>query len=251
MRAAMDRATRFHALANPLVPIRCEIAGPSVAWLFPPRHALMPGELDEALYRVLIEMQMTIHQTLARDVMGPWCVPDFVGVTWPEPPGALAWAATFGSCPSFGAQRCELRYPAAWLDRAPQMANAVAAAQTSRECARLLESLKGADSVAERVCRELTRVPGQFPDLEALASTFCVTSRTLRRHLQAEGTSYAELLARVRRALAEDYLRATRMNVDDIAAALAFSDGRSFRQAFVRWTGHSPSDFRRTAARHA
>ena len=249
MRAAMDRATRFHALANPLVPIRCERAGPAVAWLFPERHELLLGDLDEPLYRVLIELQMTIHQTLARDVMGPWCVPDFVGVSWPEPPGARAWAATFGCCPAFGAARCELRYPAAWLDRAPQLANAVTAAQTSRECARLLASLRGDGSMAQRVYRELTRVPGQFPDLEAVATRFCVTSRTLRRHLQAEGTSYAELLTRVRRALAEDYLRGTRMSVDDIAAALAFSDGRSFRHAFVRWTGHSPSDFRRAATR--
>ena len=68
------------------------------------------------------------------------------------------------------------------------------------------------------------------------------------RRLQAEGTSYADMLTRVRRALAEDYLRGTRMSVDDIAAALAFSDGRSFRQAFARWTGCSPSEFRRAPA---
>ena len=42
------------------------------------------------------------------------------------------------------------------------------------------------------------------------------------------------------------------MTIDDIAAALSFSDARSFRHAFARWTGCSPSDWRRSGgAAHA
>lgn len=248
MREAMERATRFHALANPLVPIRGVIDAEGVAWQFPARHELLLPDLDEPLYRLLIELQMATHHTLARDVMGPWCRPEFVGVAWPAPHDADAWAATFDAPAQFGQPRCELRYPAAWLGRAPQLANAITAAQTSRECARLVEALDGGASVARRVYRELMRTPGRFPGIESIAAAMGMTGRTLRRHLVAEGTSYADLLTRVRRALAEDYLRGTRMSVDDIAAALAFSDGRSFRQAFQRWTGRSPSDFRRAGA---
>jgi len=32
---------------------------------------------------------------------------------------------------------------------------------------------------------------------------------------------------------------------DDVAAALDYSDGRSFRRAFERWTGETPANFRR------
>lgn len=251
MRAVMECGTRFHALANPLVPIRGVIDGDSVAWHFPARHELMLPELDERLYRLLIELQMATHHTLSQDVMGPWCRPSFVGVAWAAPADADTWADTFGCTPRFGQPRCELRYPADWLERPPQLANPITAAQTSRECARLLESLEGGASIARRVYRELMRTPGRFPGIESIASTLCMTGRTLRRRLQAEGTSYADMLTRVRRALAEDYLRGTRMSIDDIAAALAFSDGRSFRQAFQRWTGRSPSDFRRAPARDA
>lgn len=248
LEAALERATRFHALANPLVPIRGVIDAEGVAWQFPARHELLLPDLDEPLYRLLIELRMATHHTLARDVMGPWCRPEFVGVAWPAPHDAGAWAATFDAPAQFGQPRCELRYPAAWLGRAPQLANAITAAQTSRECARLVEALDGGASVARRVYRELMRTPGRFPGIESIAAAMGMTGRTLRRHLVAEGTSYADLLTRVRRALAEDYLRGTRMSVDDIAAALAFSDGRSFRQAFQRWTGRSPSDFRRAGA---
>ena len=251
MRAAMERATRFHALANPLVPIRGVVGTDSVAWQFPARHELMLPELDDRLYRVLIELQMTTHHTLSQDVMGTWCHPAFVGLSWPRPAesGEVdAWAACFGVAASFAQPRCELSYPAAWLERTPQLANVITAAQTSRECARLLGSLEGGASLARRVYRELMHTPGRFPGIESIAATLGMTSRTLRRRLQAEGTSYADMLTRVRRALAEDYLRGTRMSVDDIAAALAFSDGRSFRQAFARWTGCSPSEFRRAPA---
>ncbi|HOB94601.1 MAG TPA: AraC family transcriptional regulator [Aquabacterium sp.] len=252
MRAAMDRALRFHALANPLVPIRITSSEGMVSWQCPARHALLLPDLDERLYRLLIELQLATHHQLAQDVMGAWCQPTEVTLAWPAPDDAATWAAAFGVAPRFGAEHCELRYPAAWLDRAPHLANAVTAAQTSRECARLLESLEGGASVARRVYRELMRTPGPFPGIEAVAESLHMTGRTLRRHLSAEGTSYLDLLARVRRALAEDYLRATRMTIDDIAAALSFSDARSFRHAFARWTGCSPSDWRRSGgAAHA
>ena len=251
MRAVMDRALRFHALANPLVPIRTGWVGDAVSWQFPARHELMLPELDDRLYRLLIELQMATHLQLGRDVMGPWFQPVHVGVPWAAPADAATWAAAFGCAPTFGTARGELHYPAALLDRAPQLANAITAAQTSRECARLLESLEGGASIARRVYRELVRTPGRFPGIESIAESLNMTGRTLRRHLQAEGTSYGDLLNRVRRALAEDYLRGTRMTVDDIAAALAFSDARSFRSAFLRWTGSSPSVWRRAGAEPA
>jgi AraC-like DNA-binding protein len=251
MQAVMDRALRFHALANPLVPIRAGWVDDAAWWQFPSRHELMLPELDERLYRLLIELQMATHVQLGRDVMGPWFQPMHVGVPWPAPADAGTWAAAFGCEPTFGAARGDIRYPAAWHDRAPQLANEITAAQTSRECARLLESLEGGPSLARRVYRELMRSPGRFPGIESIAESLHMTGRTLRRHLQTEGTSYADLLTRVRRALAEDYLRSTRMTIDDIAAALAFSDARSFRSAFLRWTGSSPSLWRQASAEPA
>jgi AraC-like DNA-binding protein len=73
-----------------------------------------------------------------------------------------------------------------------------------------------------------------------------MTSRTLRRKLEAEGTSYSILLAKVRQALAEDYLKTTLLSTEDIAAALGFSDTASFRHAVKRWTGLTPVNFRGT-----
>ena len=81
-------------------------------------------------------------------------------------------------------------------------------------------------------------------DLEQIAESLYMTSRTLRRKLDAEGTSYSELLTRLRKALAIDYLRTTMLSTEDIALKLGFSDAVGFRHAFKRWTGKTPGDFR-------
>jgi len=70
------------------------------------------------------------------------------------------------------------------------------------------------------------------------------SSRTLRRKLEAEGSSYSGLLTDVRHALAVDYLNSTLLGINDIAAALGFSDAASFRHAFKRWTGKTPNEYR-------
>lgn len=62
--------------------------------------------------------------------------------------------------------------------------------------------------------------------------------------LLAESTSYRQLLDGVRHRLATDYLSTTRLNTEDVAASLGFSDAANFRQAFKRWTGRRLSDFR-------
>jgi len=188
---------------------------------------------------------MAVHHALACDVMGADFLPLRALFSWPAE-GAPPSSSRSLPCPQLFAQpRCELHYDSRWLDHAPQMADSLSAAQASRACAQLVQTLAASASISRRVYQELTRTPGQFPDVETVAATLCMTGRTLRRHLQSEGVSYAELLARVRLALAEDYLRGTRLGIEDIANALGFGNARSFRQAFVRWTGRAPSDFRR------
>jgi len=142
----------------------------------------------------------------------------------------------------FGEGVNQLHYPREWLDRSPHMANPITAAQMSQTCERLLEQIGWQTGLTRRVYEELTRTPGRHPSIESVASSLCMTSRTLRRRLGAEGTAFSELLARVRHALALDYLRATNLSVEDIADALGFSDASSFRHAFKRWSGESPLD---------
>jgi AraC-like DNA-binding protein len=77
-----------------------------------------------------------------------------------------------------------------------------------------------------------------------MAATAGVSTRTLHRMLAAEGLKYAELAEQVRMERARKLL-AQGLSTEDVAVALDYSDGRSFRRAFERWTGESPASFRR------
>lgn len=85
---------------------------------------------------------------------------------------------------------------------------------------------------------------GTVPTLEQVASHFDQSSRTLRRHLQAQGLSYQGLLDEVRFAEARRYLTSTQLGVDSIARLLGYAEARSFRTAFKRWAGVPPAVYR-------
>lgn len=239
-----DTAVKYFELVNGVFDL-CWVEHEGVAsWLFPQREEVLLPELDDQLYRFLIDLQITVHATVTKDVMGTWCVPAHAAFTQAEPPHAAALAEAL-ECPlAFGQPRNTLSYPAAWLSRAPQLANPITAAQVSTECARLLETFRWQAGVSRRVYQELIRTPGQFPVIDQIAGNLCMTSRTLRRKLDAEGTSYSELLTSVRKALAIDYLTTTTLGTEDIALTLGFSDAVGFRHAFKRWTGKTPHEVR-------
>ncbi len=65
--------------------------------------------------------------------------------------------------------------------------------------------------------------------------------RTLRRHLQALGCSYQQLLDELRFEQAKLWLAQDQMPIRQIAEQLGFSETASFRHAFVRWSGVAPS----------
>jgi AraC-like DNA-binding protein len=74
-----------------------------------------------------------------------------------------------------------------------------------------------------------------------VAKMLNMTERTLLRRLKNEGTTYADVLLRVRLELAFQYLRRPGLSIRDIAYMLGFSDEGTFSRAFKRWTGRRPS----------
>jgi len=248
MGRAFDTAVKYHPLVNGVIGIRWVEQENEALWVLPMRDALLLPDVDDALYRFLIDQQFVVHATIIKDVMGTWCVPARASFTQPEPPHAAALSEAL-ECPlAFDQPLNLLSYPAAWLSRAPQLAHPLTAAQVSMQCAELLEQFRWQAGITRRVYRELTRTPGRFPDIDGIAESLCMTSRTLRRKLEAEGTSYSELLTSVRKALAIDYLNSTALSTEDIALTLGFSDVVSFRHAFKRWTGKTPNEVRRNRA---
>lgn len=248
LRQVWNRAIAYHPLSGGMLPLRWHVQGDEAVWVFP-SHADFPWpDVDASLYRFMIDLQFAAHITIGKDVMGSHFVPAQATFTG-SPPAHAAELARVLQCPlAFDAPQNTLRFPVSWLTLAPQLANPVTASHVSMQCARLLEALRWNAGMTRQVYAEITRQPGHFPEIEEVARRLCMTSRTLRRRLEAEGATFSELVTAVRKTLAIDYLTTTLMTAEDIAEALDFSDVVAFRHAFKRWTGHTPKAYRQVHA---
>jgi AraC-like DNA-binding protein len=109
---------------------------------------------------------------------------------------------------------------------------------------------KNEDSWTARLRRRLRGciATGEWPRLEQVAREFRVAPTTLRRRLEAEGTSYQGIKDELRRDAAVHQLCGTHLSIADIASALGFQETSAFHRAFKRWSGLQPGEYRRRAA---
>jgi AraC-like DNA-binding protein len=80
-----------------------------------------------------------------------------------------------------------------------------------------------------------------------IADQLGMSVRSLRRRLAEEGTSFGEVLDRLRQRLALGYLENQRLSLQQIAWLVGYSEIASFNHAFKRWTGTSPGRARQSS----
>jgi AraC-like DNA-binding protein len=72
-----------------------------------------------------------------------------------------------------------------------------------------------------------------------------VNRRTLSRRLRAEGTSFRRLANEAQFRVAKQLLADTSISLTQISNCLDFSEPAAFTHAFRRWSGTTPSAWRR------
>lgn len=111
----------------------------------------------------------------------------------------------------------------------------------------LVRLAPGREALGERVLRALLDGLAQGgARQELVAADLGLSPRSLSRRLAEEGTSFARLLDDLRRDLAQAHLAAG-MEVTQVAFLLGYAEPSSLAHAFRRWTGQSPSEWRRAA----
>lgn len=90
-----------------------------------------------------------------------------------------------------------------------------------------------------RACLMEILASGQY-NVDAVASRLAVSRRTLQRHLRNEGTSFQQILDRLREELARHYLSKSDYTSGQIAFLLGYEEPNSFFRAFRAWTGQTP-----------
>ena len=79
-------------------------------------------------------------------------------------------------------------------------------------------------------------------------SCVAVSPRSLQRRLSEAGTSFARTVDAVREERAKTFLRSGDVSLAEASWLLGFSEQSAFTRAFKRWTGVSPTEWRRAGS---
>lgn len=145
----------------------------------------------------------------------------------------------------FAAGANQLRFPAEYLQRPLRTGNSSTAQLLAGQCERELSLVGEIDNVAERVRALLADTDRAYPDLATVAARLHLSGRTLKRKLQQRDLSFLQLLDEARKRDGLRLLADRTLGVGDVAERMGYSDPASFTRAFRKWTGQTPTDWRR------
>jgi AraC-like DNA-binding protein len=240
-RRTMDFAVRYHQLATPLATISFEERDRHGIWSVEP---LVHPTIDAQLCRFVTELQIATHISLHRDIMGDAFRPHRILLTY-RPSADFAITPALAGCPvRFEQEMNQIVFDSAFLDEAPKLGNRATFPSIIALCDDLLADLALRSGAAGKVRNVLLQDVANRPTFATVAKQLKTPSRTLRRQLRLQNTSFRQLSDELRVFVALRYLRDTEMTNEDIAFALGFSDAANFRHAFRRWTGKAPNNFR-------
>ncbi|MBQ0753458.1 MAG: AraC family transcriptional regulator [Gammaproteobacteria bacterium] len=149
-------------------------------------------------------------------------------------------------CPvTLGAGEGAIHFDASLLTRSSLAAEPELLAMHEQLAAEKLADLRRRDFVL-KLERELGGLLEQGEaSLDTLAAKLGISTRNLRTELEGAGTSFKVVLNQYRERLARRLLARTSEPLDQIIYLTGFSEPAAFTRAFKRWTGETPSAYRK------
>jgi AraC-like DNA-binding protein len=243
MRASLDFAVRFRRLTYTLMTLTAQLDPVYAKLCMVPANA----HIDPELAVFFSDRDVAAAAVSFRSSRLTAVVPEKVTLVHDGFGLTDAYQAFFACEVEFGAPVASLMFSAAHLDTPSPYRNAEAFAICQRECARQLAAISSETDMTGRVRQELLSRPGYLHDIESIAGQLNLSTRTLRRRLAEQHTSFQDLQQQVRFQQARDYLKRPSLSVAEVATLLGFSEPGNFSQAFKRWSnGLSPRQFRQS-----
>ena len=196
-------------------------------------------------FRLAVDARLAAVLSACREIVGAPIAPLTVQLPYRRPADVKDYETFFAAPLEFGA------LGTAFLLRNEDLARPVAVADTTltgyldKLAAQALSALGRERTVRERVRRVLwSELSEAVPTLDRVAKALGASARTLQRQLGNERTSFAAVLAELRREMAPSLLRDGQLGVSEVAFLLGYKDPSAFQRAFRRWFGRSPRAFR-------
>ncbi|MDR7038939.1 AraC-like DNA-binding protein [Methylobacterium sp. BE186] len=191
-----------------------------------------------------LERALATLTNILRGLCGPEWAPLEVLLPRSAPPNVIPYGAFFHAPVRFDQEAAALVFPVALLEQ-PIAGADPAMRQRVEDRIRRLEADQ-VSTLADKLREYLqTSVTRQRCRAERVARLKLVNRRTMSRRLRAEGTSFRQLANEAQFRVAKQLLADTIMSLAQISNCLDFSEPAAFTHAFRRWSGMTPSEWRR------
>jgi AraC-like DNA-binding protein len=191
---------------------------------------------------MLLASMLTVVRSFHARVM-----PRAVRLRHARPAHHAEYEAVFGVAVQFEQAETELVFERALLDRPsphadPEMQSVLKVVAEQR----LVKHTRGA-SYTVRLREYLRRHFVARPNMASAARALGQSTRSLRRHLTEEGTSYREIEYEALASVGRRLLCDQGLSIQETAHEMGFSDAATFHRAFKTWTGLTPTLYRERA----
>jgi AraC-like DNA-binding protein len=236
---ALRRGARFSRIANEGVSIKY-VEGHAISIAFD--YVGVARSMD----RHQIECWTAVVTRICRELTGRRLLPSRVCFSHRRETGSAEFGAFYGRQVEFGAPVDEIEFLAdiknlPLVDADPFLNDLLV-----ENCEQALAGRPG-NPGSFRSCVEnaISRLlPHGRARADEIASELGVSRRTFARRLSLEGTTFSEVLEKLRFDLAKRYLQDEDMSISKIAWLVGYQEVSAFSHAFKRWAGAAPGDMR-------
>lgn len=242
VRQAAELGLRYHSLTYAFTRLSLSEAIDGISLYFD------GSALPAPLHDFIVQRDMLAALQVVSELLGTPRPLLTVEMRQAAPADPAAFYEAFGQLPNFSAPCNRLIFPPELLDQPLPRANPQLAEACEAQCRALLARRQWQQGLAGRVRTLLLNTTGPQAGMEQIARQLNLSSRTLRRRLEAEGTRFRTLQDEVRLALAEELLASSRLTLEEIAERLGYGELSNFIHAFRRWKGVTPGRYQREMA---
>ena len=205
-----------------------------------------PPPIEQQLVDLYLDRDLSAAKVDFSEVMGRAFPLEEVYLTHDGHGQQQAYRDYFGSDVQFSADDGRFVFSSSILDDPLPQSDPEFSRHLQQQCQMLIAKMTTQGRFVDDVRMLVLARPGYFPDIDYVAEKLGISTRTLRRRLKEEGSSYRELLDEIRFSLAREYLGRTDLPVEEISVLLGYTESGNFSHAFRRWSGDSPSAWRQT-----
>ena len=242
LRHSLQRYVRYQYLQGPLLTISFSEHGTTAEMQAVPRRGRW--QMSPGAYRYIVQEWLVGWNQWCQLIGRSGSFFEHVRLGYVSDGQRRNYEGHLGCTVSFDNDETTAVFASRRLNLPLEYADQSIAALCNVQCGRLLEVLNLRAGLVADIHRQLAILPGQVPTMDNMASKLHLGTRTLRRRLKDEDTSYQQVVSEFRVAMAKRYLNETSLPANEVAMLVGYSDPANLYRTFQRETGQTPMQYR-------